>query len=103
MDWNGNTVRQLRQRLAWSQAELARRLGCTLEALSQWELNNIAPFEDVTEHLNVLQRHLDSHCDRLARGPVAEALMAYLNLTQIHSDDVEAKVGENSQIFVKQN
>ena len=78
---------------------MSRRLGCTLKTLSQWEADDVAPSENLSDQLDFLQRQLESHSDKLVRTPVAEALMSYLKITQIHFDEVETTLAENVKIF----
>jgi transcriptional regulator with XRE-family HTH domain len=103
MIWQGADVRQLRQRLGWSRAELARRLGVELSAVTTWEDANQPPTEDYSDHLNFMLRHVESHCDSMARKPLAEALMAYLNLSQIHSEQVEVAITTNPELFANRD
>jgi transcriptional regulator with XRE-family HTH domain len=38
MEWNSESLRNLRLRLGWSRAELARKISCESQAISNWEM-----------------------------------------------------------------
>lgn len=41
--WNAETIKAERKRRNWTQAELAEKLGCRQQTISEWELDMYAP------------------------------------------------------------
>ena len=52
--WNADQVHQLRRSLDWSQVELARRLGATVQTVSNWERGAVIPGHRYTRALLAL-------------------------------------------------
>ncbi len=95
--WDGTSLRQLRHRLAWSQAEMARHLGCKLEDLALWESQTVTKLDFIEDNrLDSLARHLEVQSDQVAKTPVAEAIMHRQNLTQIHKDQIDSDLAKRS-------
>jgi transcriptional regulator with XRE-family HTH domain len=96
-------VKSLRQRLGWSAAELARRLGTQVETILSWELGPgavsqkaaispvppIPPIPIETLHeLQALANFVDSNAQRIASQPAAEILLRDRGIEQIVTDEV---------------
>lgn len=98
MTWTADELRQLRYRLGWSQAEMARCLNLELSTVSQWEAGLVPPQE---EHRNQLVRILhqaESNSERIHRRPIAEVIMRDRGLSQIHDMDVLDSLNEPSKL-----
>jgi transcriptional regulator with XRE-family HTH domain len=86
--WTAAEIRHLRLRLGWSQAELARRLGCRQQTVSEWETDSYVPQNAYSKLLDLLHDHLQVHSDQISRRPVAEVLMKVENASQITGDEI---------------
>lgn len=87
--WSGEKIRELRQRLGWSQAELARRLGCRQQTVSEWETNTYQPQNAYSQLLDQWQADSDSANRSLRLAPIADAVMKDLNVSQVNSTVLE--------------
>ena len=58
MSWDQQRVKQLRQKLGLSQAELARELGCRQQTVSEWELGLYAPANAYGKLLGQLENRM---------------------------------------------
>lgn len=88
MNWTSDELRQLRYRLGWSQAEMARNLKLDLSVVNAWETGATPP---TTEHCNALfsiMNQAESNAEKVQRRPIAEAMMRTRGLSQIHDIDV---------------
>jgi len=88
MNWTPDSLRQLRYRLGWSQAELARSLGCQLQVIHQWESGQVPPTQTVSKRLTMILNQADSSSEAIQRRPVAEVIMNHRGLAQIHDSEV---------------
>lgn len=88
MDWTAEEIRQLRYRLGWSRAELARSLNCALENVFDWEEGQTPPAETFRNDLQRFHHQAETNAERIQRRPVAERIMQERNLSQIHDMDV---------------
>jgi ribosome-binding protein aMBF1 (putative translation factor) len=79
-------IKNLRQRLGWSVADLARRLSCSVDYLLQLEAGRAAPSESEAEQFHVLSSHLNDYNDQLKRAPTADVALDRLGFEQIHRD-----------------
>ncbi len=66
MESLGGRIRYARQRIGWSQAKLAERLGVTTSAVGHWERAN--GHQPSTENLIEISRHLSIRLEWLAVG-----------------------------------
>jgi transcriptional regulator with XRE-family HTH domain len=81
-------VKVLRQRLGWSAAELARRLGTQVEKILAWENGQGVIAIETLHELQALANFVDSNAHRVASQPVAEVLLRDLGVEQIVTDEV---------------
>ncbi len=88
MNWTADELRQLRYRLGWSCAEMARTIGCELEHVMAWEAGRVAPHDAQRNNLLHIYYQAELNAEKVARRPVAEVLMNDRNLAQIHDMDV---------------
>ncbi|HEX4923690.1 MAG TPA: helix-turn-helix transcriptional regulator [Bdellovibrionales bacterium] len=98
--WTSAEIRQLRLRLGWSQAELARRLGCRQQTVSEWETDAYVPQNAYSRLLELLHDHLEVHSDQVSRRPVAEILMKEVGYSQISGDELSEKLTDDRHTFV---
>jgi transcriptional regulator with XRE-family HTH domain len=83
-------IKQLRQRLGWSVAEMARRMGCGTDVVTAWELGRQSPDQDVLNQMQYLDSYLHSYSERISQTPMAEKVMHDDRLSQLtHRDLVD--------------
>ena len=90
--WTSAEIRKLRLRLGWSQAELARHLGCRQQTVSEWETDSYVPQNAYSKLLDQLHDQSQVHSDQIHRRPVAEALMKQVGFSQITGDEVSERM-----------
>lgn len=88
MKFKGNEIRNLRQRLGWSQAELARRMGCNSQLVQSWESESATPDTEAMNQLCFLRNHVESSSDRVAQMPLAEKEMQSRGVGQLTGRDL---------------
>ncbi len=64
--WTNERIRSLRLSLGWSQAELARQLGCASSLILSWEMNEEAPTHHYRIQLDLLKLKSDQWIENLA-------------------------------------
>ncbi len=88
MKFSGREIRTLRQRLGWSQAELARRMGADSELIKNWELDIIIPDTEAVNQLCFLRNHLETTSDQVAQTPLAEKELQERGVGQLTRRDL---------------
>ena len=88
MSWTASELKNLRYRLGWSQAELARSLKLEVAKVSAWELGHAPPDDQSRNALASIFQHAENNCEKLQRRPIAEVIMRDRGLSQIHDFDV---------------
>ena len=88
MMWTADQLKDLRYRLGWSQAEMARHLECGVEAVFDFETGRSQPSDSHRQILVQIYTNAESNSERVQRRPVAEVIMHDRGLTQIHDFDV---------------
>lgn len=96
MNWTGDEIRQLRYRLGWSQAEMARRLDLQLGTVMDWEAGRGALSEENRSVLLRILHQAESMAEKVHRRPIAEVMMKDRNLCQIHDMEVIDGLDETS-------
>jgi len=54
-EWTPDAIRALRQRNAWTQRDLAERLGCHIARVQEWEQGRATPGERNRQQLDTLK------------------------------------------------
>ena len=88
MEFSADEVRQLRHRLGWSLAEMARCLSTDLETVGRWELGHSPPSSEHRNQLVNIMSQAESNSERIQRRPIAEVAMRERGLCQIHNFDL---------------
>ena len=100
MDWTSTELRQLRQlryRMGWSRAEMARALGCDFTQVTAWESGAAMPDAVYRSRLILFMTQADSNSERIQRRAVAEYVMENRGLDQLHNSEViESLAGLNT-------
>jgi transcriptional regulator with XRE-family HTH domain len=89
IEFSKDELRQLRYRLGWSQAEMARNLRVEMAVVSGCESGAVTlPAELKSSLIRILQQ-ADSNADSCQRRAIAEVLMDQKGLSQIHNFDCD--------------
>ncbi len=86
--WSAFEVRQLRYRLGWSRAEMARCLKLTPDMVCAWETGRFQPSEEHCSTLLAVLNQAESNAEKVQRRPIAEVVMRDRGLSQIHDLEV---------------
>lgn len=94
VNFTAEEIRQLRYRLGWSRAELARQLNLDLSVLGEWEAGRLPPDHFASlmgthrSHLLRIFNLAESNAEKLQRRPIAEVIMRRNGLSQIHDLEI---------------
>lgn len=92
MDISAKGLKQLRLRLGWSLAEMARQMGCSVEIINSWESGHQAPEPEALNQFRYLYHYAETYNQNLAQTPHAERKMELMGLSQLtHRDFSESK------------
>lgn len=98
MDWTTERIRQLRQRMGWSQCELARRLRVDLVEVSAWESGSGKPLAAEIQTLEFLSLQAEGSAEELASTPLSEILANESGSEQVRFDEVQERFpGDSSR------
>ncbi len=89
MQFDSVQIRLIRQRLGWSLAEMARRMGCREELVRDWENGLCVPDEETHNQLAHLSSQAESQADHLKSSAALEGYLTENGLEQTHRDDVD--------------
>jgi transcriptional regulator with XRE-family HTH domain len=95
--WTADEIRQLRHRLGWSQAEMARHLNLGLATVAAWESGLEPPLEEQCGRLRRIFHLAETNAERIQRRPIADAMMRTRGLSQIHDLEVANGVIESQE------
>lgn len=98
MNWTAQEIKQLRSRLGWSQAELARQMKTELAQISAWELGTTPPADQYRSRFAQIFHQAELNAERVQRRPIAEIIMRDRGLSQIHDFDVLDTITPVSEI-----
>jgi len=87
MNWSSDEIRQLRYRLGWSRAEMARLMNLAPATVQAWESGE-KPTEAQCNALLAILNQAESNAERIQRRPIAEVVMRDRGLSQIHDLEV---------------
>jgi DNA-binding transcriptional regulator YiaG len=94
-DWTAEDVRQLRYRMGWSRAELARFMNLSIATVNAWEAENVRPTDQQCNALLMILNQAESNSEKVQRRPFAEVVMRDRGLSQIHDLEViDALIGK---------
>jgi transcriptional regulator with XRE-family HTH domain len=88
MSFSGHDIRTLRQRLGWSQTEMARRLGCDTGLLRKWESDGTPLDQESLNRLRYLRNHAESNSEKIAQKPHVEKEMEERRMAQLTHRDL---------------
>jgi transcriptional regulator with XRE-family HTH domain len=102
-DWTCDKIRVLRLRLGCNQAEFARRLGCNLDMIREWENEISFPTVEVCSQMAGLWEQVENASEQLPKRALAEALIRTRQLAQMSSMDSDLGVTADGFSFDRKN
>jgi len=96
MSWNPEKIRFLRQRMGWSQSDLARRLQCESALVIDWEVRGRAPHKMHLQTLELLSFQAENIMDQVLASPLAEIMMDETRQSQITLESVKKRFSERN-------
>ncbi len=72
MEWNNTSIRSLRLRLGWSQAEFARRLSLDPVDIEFMEQGVLVPNSGLRGELEIIQRQVEESCEERRKSVLAD-------------------------------
>ncbi|MES3039275.1 MAG: helix-turn-helix transcriptional regulator [Bdellovibrionota bacterium] len=92
--WNKDEIKNLRRRLGWTQADLARRIQCSQTEIQTWEAGQGQPSVLIRNQFEMLERQAQQCSEEVQAGPKAENICQKNALSQIDfnkiSDDIQS-------------
>lgn len=95
MKWNGEQVKQLRQRMGWCTANFARRLNCSQELVLKWESGEQQPESQYYPTLQLLHDSAETNAEQSRQRTLAERLLKEEGLDQITKKDIDRLTEES--------
>ncbi len=89
MEWTKDSIRDLRLRMGWSQADFARRLNCEAKTVDQWERGLQNPISFVLSELELLARDAEINSTEIICQSIAEGLLTTQAIDQIEFSEVQ--------------
>ena len=86
------SIRELRLRMGWSRADIARRLGCSSEDVKMFEQGERTPESHMKSELEFLLRQADACSDEVRLTPSAENKCAQNALQQVDFSRIKAEI-----------
>lgn len=83
---NAGEIKNLRLRLGWTHADLARRVACSADEVKEWEDGLKPPHREALNQLQYLLFKADSLAHDLAAQPQVESTLMSYHLEQISAD-----------------
>jgi DNA-binding transcriptional regulator YiaG len=92
LPWTKDSIRSLRQRLGWSQAELSRRLQCDSADVDQWETGKSTPVAKFKNELQLLANQADACSKEVQSTPLVEKICDQKALGQIEFSEIKDEI-----------
>lgn len=92
LDWNKESLRDLRLRLGWSRSDLARRLHCSVGDIEAWEEGRRTVESAICGDLEIILRQAEACSDEVKYTPAAENELDKNALEQIDFTRVKAEL-----------
>lgn len=88
MEWDGLKVKQLRLRLGWCTANMARRLDCSQRTILSWELGESLPDSRYFSPLKTLLSFAEANAEWIKQSNLADNLIRENGLQQINREEI---------------
>lgn len=92
LEWNRKSIRSLRLRLGWTQADLARRLQCSSYEINEWENGSTVVDGHFRGKLEIIFRQAETCCDEVQNTPRAEVELSKNFLEQIRFSNLKDQI-----------
>lgn len=96
MTWDSDKIRDLRLRLGFSTADMARRLQTDSLEIRSWEIGIKIPAEFQLSQLDLLQKQAEASADEMAFNVLAEQFQDGDELDQIDLTSVKRRFSQNN-------
>lgn len=80
---SGAYIKEIRLRLGWCSAEMARRLSITTEEMIEIEQSSKQVPSQLKDLCANLLRYADDYCNKISQDPFAEKVMSVKRLSQV--------------------
>jgi DNA-binding transcriptional regulator YiaG len=90
--WTKESIKSLRQRLGWSQAELSRRLKCNSSEVDLWEAGKSDPPSKLCNELMLLSKQAEACSEEVQTAPLAENICDKKALGQIEFSEIKEEI-----------
>jgi DNA-binding transcriptional regulator YiaG len=90
--WTKESIKSLRQRLGWSQAELSRRLHCNSSEVLLWESGKAMPPANFSNELMLLSKQAEACNEEVQTAPLAENICDKNALGQIEFSQIKNEI-----------
>ena len=74
--------------MGWSQGQLADRLSCESQLVSQWESGQILPQNEFVQHLDFLEKEVQMQAEQVLSDSLAEKILEEKDLDQVDTHDI---------------
>ncbi|HMN67360.1 MAG TPA: helix-turn-helix domain-containing protein [Bdellovibrionales bacterium] len=88
MSFKNTDIKNLRQRLGWSVAEMARQMGCGVDLIQKWEAGDLTPDSDALNQMRYLRNHVEVNSDKIAEKPIVENEIKSRRVSQLTHRDL---------------
>jgi ribosome-binding protein aMBF1 (putative translation factor) len=88
VEWTKESIKSLRLRLGWSQADLARRLNCASSEVDHWESGDGFPTPRLANELILISKHAEACSEEVHSSPIAETMCDRRALGQIEFSEI---------------
>ncbi len=89
---NKDTIKSLRLRLGWSQADFARRLNCAITEVMYWENGSQTPTSHFLNEMFLLVKQADACSYEVHAAPLAENICEKQALGQIEFSEIKEEI-----------
>ncbi len=86
--WTAQEIKCLRLKLGWSAAELARRLCCSMQMITEWERGSDFPSPDECLKLERLEFDLEDYSQKVHLESYASQLFSITQVEQICQTEI---------------
>ncbi len=92
--WTGSQVHELRLRLGWCTANLARHLGCHQDQILKWESGQESPDPSYFSLFRYLFDSAEINAEKVQQRPLADNVLREHNLGQINEEEMDRFAGQ---------
>lgn len=90
--WTKESIKSLRQRLGWSQADLSHRLKCSSAEVLLWEAGKSTPPRNLSNELLLILKQAEACSHEVQSAPLAEKICDQKALGQIEFSEIKEEI-----------